>query len=104
MVIAVTALFGICWFTETVVRVVDDFTHFLDKVVHAVIHLIVLFNSSVNPFVYALLNKKFREKIKGMLCCTYSTAIREPDAGELHCVELANATSPTHVAGSCSMA
>jgi len=31
-----------------------------------------MLNSAVNPFVYSLLNERFKEKLKGMICCKSS--------------------------------
>jgi len=30
---------------------------------------VVMFNSAVNPIVYALINQQFSKKIKSMMCC-----------------------------------
>jgi len=42
----------------------------------------ILFNFAVNPFAYALINQQFREKMKGMICCSLRSsrvnAAREP--------------------------
>ena len=42
----------------------------ISELAYDVIHMLLLFNSAVNPFVYALVNKNFREKLKGMICCS----------------------------------
>ena len=50
--------------------------HHIGHLPMAIANTMVLFNSAINPFVYALLNKQFREKMKVMLCCTQSSAPR----------------------------
>ena len=35
-----------------------------------------VFNSAMNPFVYALFNQQFREKVKRLMCCTFRSASR----------------------------
>ncbi|KAL9951071.1 hypothetical protein ACROYT_G043666 [Oculina patagonica] len=103
MVITVTAMFGIGWLTDGVAHLVEDNTFYtIDKAVYTVIHAMILVNSAANPFVYALLNQNFREKIKGMLCCSGYTAVRDPDTREPHCNELANFVPPIHAAEACS--
>ncbi|KAL9951070.1 hypothetical protein ACROYT_G043665 [Oculina patagonica] len=103
MVITVTAMFGICWIPDVVAHVVNHHMHYsINQVVLHVIHTMILFNSAANPFVYALINQNFREKIKGMKCCSGSTAVIEPASRQPHCIELANVIPPTHEAGACS--
>ena len=87
MVVVVTAIFGVCWLMSTVVYNVEFFTASLHigLTVNGVISdTMVLFNSAVNPFVYSLLNERFREKLKGMICCKSSVvngarSSREPN-------------------------
>ena len=99
MVVTVSVIFGICWGTNTVVYVLKYVASYnVGPVPVAIANTMVLFNSAVNPFVYALLNQQFREKIKGMICCTGSLAsrvMREPRDNQN--IELAyNTTQPTH--------
>ena len=76
MVVTVTAMFGVCWLSDSIVYVLWHHKYYI---VDAITHTMILFNSAVNPFVYALLNRNFREKIKGVICCTGSTtAARVP--------------------------
>ena len=51
----------------------------------------IMFNSAVNPFAYALINQRFREKIKGIICCcSRSASSRIHVAREPQDVEMAN--------------
>ena len=73
MGITVTAIFGICWAPDIVAHNLDLFTSVsISKLAYAVFHTLILFSSAVNPFVYALVNKNFREKLKGMIRCSCS--------------------------------
>ena len=89
MVVAVSAIFGICWPTDLFLHVVDNVSS-LDPVVFSVTHTMIMFNSAVNPFAYALINQRFREKIKGVICCDSS---RVNVAEETQSVEMTNNTS-----------
>ena len=65
----------------------------------AVLNTMVLFNSAVNPFVYALLSQQFREKMKEILCCAGSSAPRVhpiPDSLEIRLAD--NINHLTHTA------
>ncbi|XP_078352672.1 pyroglutamylated RF-amide peptide receptor-like [Oculina patagonica] len=98
MVITVTTLFAICWQTDTISHVSISYND--HKVVFTVIHTMILVNSSINPFVYALINKNFRDKIKEMLCCTRSSSVKDLSSGELHNIESANKIIPSSTAES----
>ncbi|KAL9957376.1 hypothetical protein ACROYT_G039007 [Oculina patagonica] len=100
MVVTVTAIFGICWGTDVVVYIIKDATSYnIGSVPVTIANTMVLFNAAVNPFVYALLNQKFRETIKRMICCTGSSASRYHPSRELQDIELANNTiHPAHTA------
>ena len=75
MVITVSSIFGISWGTSSVSYVLK---HFASQNIGnvAITNTMALFNSAVNPFVYALFNQQFREKVKGMMCRTFRSAIR----------------------------
>ncbi len=102
MVIAVTAIFGICWGTSSVVYVLMFAASYnIGAVPIAISNTMVVFNSAVNPFVYALLNQQFREKMKGMICCTCSTGhVVQPEPLDMEVA--ANTTRPTHTAATCA--
>ena len=70
MVITITAIFGICWVPDIIAHSIDYYSSLsVSFSAYAVIHTLVLFNSTVNPFVYALISQTFRQKLKGMICC-----------------------------------
>lgn len=75
MVITVSLVFGISWGTSSVSYVLKHFTsHNIGNV--AITNTMALLNSAVNPFVYALFSQQLREKVKGMMCCTFRSANR----------------------------
>ena len=53
----------------------------------------IMFNSAVNPFAYALINQRFREKMKPLLC--YSSILSELRSStnlQSHSIELMNSS------------
>ena len=77
MGITVTAIFGICWAPDVIAHNLDFFTSVsINELAYVVIHILILFSSAVNPFVYALVNKTFREKLKGMISCSCTGSTR----------------------------
>ena len=69
-VITVSAIFGICWITGLSVYVLSYYDIFMfSSASYVIADTLFMFNSAVNPFVYSLLNQRFRQKLKGMMCC-----------------------------------
>jgi len=75
MVITVSSIFGISWGTSSVSYALKHFTSH-SSVYVVITNTMALFNSAVNPFVYALFNQQFREKVKRMMRCTFRFASR----------------------------
>jgi len=74
MVITITAIFGICLVPDIIIHSIDYYTSLsISEPVYVSIHTLVLFNSTVNSFVYALISQTFREKLKGMICCRFTS-------------------------------
>ena len=80
MVIAVSIIFAVSWGAESVEYALRTLTTLEISFVHIVaVDMMVLFNSAVNPFVYALLNHQFRNNIKRVIWCSGTP---EPRTGE----------------------
>lgn len=88
-VITVSVIFGICWGTSSFIYfMINVISCDFGAIVVTVADILILFNSTVNPFVYALLNHQFREKMRGTTCCSRSSPfrihhIRSPPSKEL---------------------
>ncbi|XP_068669920.1 neuropeptide FF receptor 2-like [Montipora capricornis] len=66
MVLIISFMFEISWITDVALHIiVKD----LKSPEISIAHVFIMFNSAVNPFVYALLSQRFREKMKGMIFC-----------------------------------
>ena len=75
MGVTVAAVFGICWAPDVIAHKLDVNTSLsISETAYAVIHTLILFSSAVNPFLYALVNKTFREKLVGMICCSCTSS------------------------------
>ena len=69
MVLTVTVHFEVCCISDTEMHVVKDLgLCSISDLTISLAHAVIDFNSALNPFAYTLINKRFREKMKGMLC------------------------------------
>ena len=89
MVVTVSAIFAVCWNTECVEYVLRYFASYqINPVKVSIINTLPLFNSAVNPYVYALLNKQFRERMKTLICRSPFTLPRIHVTYKRHNMEL----------------
>lgn len=98
MAITFSAIFGICWGTNSIVYTLKYVASYdIAHIVLIVVDTMVLFNSAVNPFVYALLSQRFKEKMKRMICCSCYSAGKVQPKSEPRCTELvdSNTIHPT---------
>jgi len=71
MVITVSAIFAVCWLADCMTYLLAFYTpkHTVGGVAYVATSAMIQLNSAVNPIVYALVNQRFRQKIKRMVCC-----------------------------------
>lgn len=71
--VTVSIIFSICWMTDAVIFLLSyhSTTSSPSDVTWAIAAVMILFNSAINPFVYALINERFREKIKRLIGCRF---------------------------------
>lgn len=100
-VITVSAIFGVCWITGLLIYILSYYDIYMfGPASYAIADTMFMFNSAINPFVYSLLNERFKGKLKGMFC--YKCAGRVQPSSEPYSVQLANSTSRvTNTAGAC---
>jgi len=72
MVMTVSVIFGVCWLADSTSYFLGYYTptHIFGDVTYATTSTMIMFNSAINPIVYALVNQRFREKVKIMMPCS----------------------------------
>ena len=94
MIVTVSAIFGMTWLPDVILHVVEQTTSIkFSPAIFTIVHTIIMFNSAVNPFAYALINQRFREKMKRLLC--YSSILSELRSStnlQSHSIELMNSS------------
>ena len=77
MVISISVIFGITWVPGSILYIVEQTTSIeFSLFIFSILHTMVMFNSVVNPFKHDLVNQRFKEKIKSMLCPVFGIIIR----------------------------
>ena len=71
MVVTVSVIFAMCWMSGGITYLVAFFSPVFGAgdVAYVTQSTVVMFNSAINPIVYALVNQQFSRKIKYMMCC-----------------------------------
>ena len=74
MVVSISAILVISWGADGILHLIHEYADSvkLSPLTTPIAHTIMSFNSAVNPFAYALLNQRFRTKMKQMVCpCSF---------------------------------
>ena len=93
MSVTVSAIFVISWGADVIVHILDNgFGSIkLGPYIIPIARTILMFNAAVNPYVYALISERFREKMKRMICCNLtSSTTRAAQATEQQDIEMAD--------------
>ena len=67
--VTITAILVISWGADGILHLIQEYagTVKMSPFTTPIAHTIMIFNSAVNPFAYALLNQRFRKKMKQMV-------------------------------------
>ena len=85
MVVTISTILVISWGTDGILHLIQEYAGSvkLSPLTSPIAHTIIIFNSAVNPFAYALLSQRFRKKMKQMVCPrsfrtrVYSVCVRQ---------------------------
>ena len=77
MVVTVSVIAVISWGSDAILHLFEQHIGSIKLSPFAIttVHTVIMFNSAVNPFAYALISQRFREKLKEMICCSPSSFI-----------------------------
>ena len=77
MVVTVSVIAVISWGSDAILHLFEQHIGSIKLSPFAITtaHTVIMFNSAVNPFAYALISQRFREKLKEMICCSPSSFI-----------------------------
>ena len=77
MVLVVSVIFAFCWITECTDYTLLVFSSklALGNATHVISSTLIMFNSSINPIVYALISHRFRDEVIRMIRITHRTRI-----------------------------
>ena len=70
MVVSISAILVISWGADGILHLIHEYADSvkLSPLTTPIAHTIMIFNSAVNPFAYALLNQRFRKEMNQMVC------------------------------------
>ena len=97
MAVTVTAIFGVCYLSDCTINLLE---HYASKqtavgdVEDDVNSALIMLNSAINPIVCVLVNQRFKEKIKGMICCICRPANNR--IREIQRLEIVNRATDPH--------
>ncbi|XP_012256317.2 G-protein coupled receptor moody isoform X2 [Athalia rosae] len=76
MVLAIFLSFVVCYLPITIVKVADSTVD--HPTLHVVGYLLLYFASCVNPIIYVIMNKQYRQAYAGVICCSRIRASLTP--------------------------
>ena len=70
MVVSISTILVISWGADGILHLIHEYADSvkLSPLTTPIAHTIMIFNSAVNPFAYALVNQRFRKEMKQMVC------------------------------------
>lgn len=77
ILVTLNVVYALCWFPNLLLNVISYYINnpSLQSMGYLVSELLVLLNSSINPFVYTLQSKQFRQAVRNIVCCRSSVVV-----------------------------